>query len=86
MPIELTVTAKGQVTLRQSVLEHLGVGPGRKLGVALLPGGRVELRAVQDLPAVADLRGALRRLGQRVVTLEAMQAAIERGHAAPAGA
>ena len=86
MAIELTVTAKGQVTLRQSVLEHLGVGPGQKLGVALLPGGRVELRPVEDLPAVADLRGALQRPGQRVVTLQEMQEAIEHGHSAPARA
>jgi len=26
----LTVTAKGQVTLRKDVLEHLGVHPGEK--------------------------------------------------------
>jgi hypothetical protein len=80
LPIELTVTVKGQVTPRQSVPEHLGVGPGQK------PGGRVEVRRAEDLPAVADLRGALRRSGQRVVTLREMQAAIERGRAAPAGA
>ena len=43
MAIELTVTAKGQVTLRQAVLEHLGVGPGGKAGVSRLPDGRVEL-------------------------------------------
>jgi hypothetical protein len=79
MPTELTVTAKGQVTLRRSVLEHLGVGPGQKLGVALLPGGHVELRPVEDLPAIAHVRGALRRAGQRVVTLQQMQEAIERG-------
>jgi bifunctional DNA-binding transcriptional regulator/antitoxin component of YhaV-PrlF toxin-antitoxin module len=79
MPTELTVTAKGQVTLRRSVLEHLGVGPGQKLGVALLPGGRVELRPVEALPTIGDLRGALRRAGQRVVTLQEMQEAIERG-------
>ena len=78
MPIELTVTAKGQVTLRQSVLTHLGVGPGRKLGATLLPGGRVELRQLDDIPSLASLRGALKRPGQSVVTLEEMQAAIER--------
>jgi bifunctional DNA-binding transcriptional regulator/antitoxin component of YhaV-PrlF toxin-antitoxin module len=86
MAIELTVTAKGQVTLRQSVLEHLGVGPGQKLGVALLPGGRVELRPADDLPAIADLRGALHRPGQRVVSLQEMQEVVEHGHSAPARA
>jgi bifunctional DNA-binding transcriptional regulator/antitoxin component of YhaV-PrlF toxin-antitoxin module len=79
MPIELTITGKGQVTLRRSVLAHLGAGPGRRLGATLLPGGRVELRPLEDIPAIADVRGALRRPGQRVVTLEEMQAAIEQG-------
>ena len=86
MAIELTVTAKGQVTLRQSVLEHLGVGPGQKLGVALRPGGRVELRPVEDLTAIADLRGVLQRPGQPVVTLQEMQEAIEHGDSASAPA
>ena len=84
MPIELTVTAKGQVTLRQSVLAHLGTGPGRKLAVTLLPGGRVELRPLDDIPALEALRGALKRPGQRVVTLEEMQEAIEQGPCAGA--
>ena len=39
MPIELTVTGKGRVTLRRSVPAHPGAGPARKLGVTLLPGG-----------------------------------------------
>ena len=43
MALELTVTAKGQVTLRQAVLDHLGVRPGDKVGISLLPDGRVEL-------------------------------------------
>ncbi len=41
----LTVTAKGQVTLRKDVLEHLGVGPWQKLCVERLPDGCVEVRA-----------------------------------------
>jgi bifunctional DNA-binding transcriptional regulator/antitoxin component of YhaV-PrlF toxin-antitoxin module len=79
MAIEVTVTAKGQVTLRQSVLAHLGAAPGRKLAVALLPGGRVELRPVLDMPKLRDLRAALHRPDQPAVTLDEMQAAIEDG-------
>jgi AbrB family looped-hinge helix DNA binding protein len=41
----LTVTAKGQVTLRKDVLRHLGIKPGDKIDVDLLPGGAVAVRA-----------------------------------------
>jgi bifunctional DNA-binding transcriptional regulator/antitoxin component of YhaV-PrlF toxin-antitoxin module len=41
----LTITAKGQVTLRQDVLQHLGVAPGQKVVVDKLPEGRIALRA-----------------------------------------
>jgi hypothetical protein len=33
----LTITAKGQVTLRKDFLEHLGVRPGEKITVDKLP-------------------------------------------------
>jgi len=42
----LTVTAKGQVTLRKDLLKHLGVQPGQKVSVAVLPGG-IEVRAAR---------------------------------------
>ncbi len=38
----LTVTAKGQVTLRKDLLKHLGVRPGEQIEVETLPDGRVE--------------------------------------------
>ena len=44
MTITLTVTAKGQVTLRKSVLEHIGARAGDKLKVELLNDHRIELR------------------------------------------
>lgn len=31
MRVELTVTAKGEITLRQAVLDHLGVKPGDRV-------------------------------------------------------
>lgn len=79
MPNELTVTAKGQVTLKQSVLEHLGLKPGHKVGVSLLPDGRVELRASGQGLSVSRVRGALQVKGRKPVSLEAMQEAIKRG-------
>ncbi|WP_419758921.1 AbrB/MazE/SpoVT family DNA-binding domain-containing protein [Acidisoma sp.] len=77
MAIELTVTAKGQVTLRQAVLEHLGTKPGEKVEVDLLPDGRVELRAAGAGAPLSRLRGILRREVTRPITLEEMQEAIE---------
>lgn len=79
MPLQLTVTAKGQLTLRQAVLDHLDIRPGQKVRVSLLPEGRVELRAADSAYSIARLRGALRRPGQRRVSLAEMKEAIERG-------
>lgn len=33
----LTVTARGQVTLKKEVLQHLGIKPGDKIELDLLP-------------------------------------------------
>lgn len=79
MSLELTVTAKGQVTLRRGVLDHLGVTAGEKVKVSLLPDGRVELTALSKGNDIRSLRGVLHRPGQRVISLQEMQAAIEAG-------
>lgn len=59
----LTVTAKGQVTLRKDVLEHLGVRPGQKIAVEKLPSGRIEVRAAKPRGSIADTFGMLKRKG-----------------------
>ena len=43
--ITLTVTTRGQVTFRKGVLKHLGIQPGGKIRLDLLPDGRAELKA-----------------------------------------
>ncbi|MFM7087732.1 MAG: AbrB/MazE/SpoVT family DNA-binding domain-containing protein [Cyanobium sp.] len=43
----ITITSKGQVTLGQEFLRHLGVTPGDRIELITLPGGRIELRAVR---------------------------------------
>ena len=52
--ITLTVTTKGQVTLRKDLLEHLGVHPGEKITVDKLPDGRIEVRAAWPTGKISD--------------------------------
>ena len=59
----MKVTAKGQVTLRRAVLDHLGVVPGAKVRVSLLENGRIELVAAAARDDIKSLRGALRDPG-----------------------
>lgn len=57
----LTVTAKGQVTLRKNVLQHLGIGPGDKVEVDLDPGGKVVLKAERPVGTIEDVFGMLKQ-------------------------
>jgi len=65
----LTVTAKGQVTLRKDVLEHLGVGPGEQIAVTKLPDGRIEVRAA---PAgeISAMFGLLKRKSGPILSID----------------
>lgn len=78
----LTVTAKGQVTLRKDLLEHLGVHPGEKITVDKLPDGRIEVKAARTMGKISDLFGSLKtkRKG-RPLSIEEMNKVIARGWA-----
>ena len=41
----LTITAKGQITLRRELLQYLGVGPGQQVVVDKLTNGAIALHA-----------------------------------------
>jgi bifunctional DNA-binding transcriptional regulator/antitoxin component of YhaV-PrlF toxin-antitoxin module len=56
----LTVTTRGQVTFRKEVLQHLGIEPGQKIELALLPGGTAALKAVQHTGSFRELAGCLK--------------------------
>jgi AbrB family looped-hinge helix DNA binding protein len=77
----LTVTAKGQVTLRKDVLQHLGVGPGQKIEVSELPGGRIEVRAARPAGTVDGFIGLLAGKTRKVATIEEMNEAAASGWA-----
>lgn len=57
----LTITAKGQVTLRKDVLAHLGVQPGEKIIVDKLPDGRIEVKAARPTGRISDVFDFLKR-------------------------
>ena len=77
----LTVTAKGQVTLRRDVLEHLGVHPGEKITVNKLPNGRIEVKAARPTGRIADAFGILKRQGRPSLSIDEMNKIAARGWA-----
>ncbi|KQY42644.1 hypothetical protein [Rhizobium sp. Root483D2] len=73
----LTVTARGQVTLSEAVLRHLGVKPGGEMELKLLPDGRAQLTAVQDNGSFRELHGFLAgKTNGRVLSIEEISDAI----------
>jgi AbrB family looped-hinge helix DNA binding protein len=78
----LTVTAKGQVTLRKDLLEHLGVHPGEKITVDKLPDGRIEVKAARPTGDISDVFGSLKtKRKSRPLSIEEMNNLIARGWA-----
>lgn len=75
----LKVTAKGQVTLRKSVLHHVGIRYGDQIEVELLPGGRVLLTAGRPAGTVEGFIGVLAGKTRRVASIEDMNEAIAQG-------
>jgi antitoxin PrlF len=77
----LTVTAKGQVTLKKDLLKHLGVQPGQKVEVDTLPGGQLAIRAAERKGDWAEFYGLLAGRTDKVATIEEMNEAIRKGWA-----
>ncbi|TWD54435.1 AbrB family transcriptional regulator [Agrobacterium vitis] len=73
----LTVTTRGQVTFRKDVLQHLGIQPGEKIEIDLLPDGRAQLRAATRKKTFHDLHGFLKgKTNGRVLTIDELNDAI----------
>ncbi|HEX5326517.1 MAG TPA: AbrB/MazE/SpoVT family DNA-binding domain-containing protein [Acetobacteraceae bacterium] len=77
----LTVTAKGQVTLRKELLKHLGVHPGEKIAVDKLPDGRIEMRAARPTGRISDVFDFLKRENSPALSIEEINQVAERGWA-----
>ena len=76
----LTVTARGQVTLKKDVLQHLGIKPGDKIEIDLLRDSKGMLKAAQ-LPtgSIDSFIGLLAGRTAKVASLEEMDEAAAKG-------
>lgn len=81
MGTTLKVTAKGQVTLRKELLDHLGVVPGDKIVVDFLPSGRAEVRAARSQATIDDFIGCLQRPGGPTLSIDEINEAAAAGWA-----
>jgi bifunctional DNA-binding transcriptional regulator/antitoxin component of YhaV-PrlF toxin-antitoxin module len=79
--IILTVTARGQVTFRRDVLQHLGIQPGEKIELDKLPDGRVTLKAARPAGAIDGFLGLLASKTKTVATIDELDDAAAAGWA-----
>jgi AbrB family looped-hinge helix DNA binding protein len=77
----LTVTAKGQVTLRKDLLEHLGVHPGGKIVVEKLPDGRIEVKAARPTGKISEAFDFLKKKNGPSLSIADMNKVAARGWA-----
>lgn len=77
----MTVTTRGQVTLRKNVLQHFGIRPGDKIELDLLPDGRGVLKAARPAGTIASFIGLLAGRTRKVATIEEINEAAAEGWA-----
>jgi bifunctional DNA-binding transcriptional regulator/antitoxin component of YhaV-PrlF toxin-antitoxin module len=78
---KLSVTSRGQVTFRRKVMQHLGVKPGGKIELDLLPDGRGMIRAAKPHGTIDDFIGLLAGKTKKVATIEEINEAAAEGWA-----
>jgi bifunctional DNA-binding transcriptional regulator/antitoxin component of YhaV-PrlF toxin-antitoxin module len=77
----LTVTAKGQVTLRKDLLKHLGVHAGEKITVYKLPDGRIAMKAARPTGKISDVFNLLKRKRGPSLSIDEINEVARRGWA-----
>jgi antitoxin component of MazEF toxin-antitoxin module len=77
----LTVTAKGQITFRKDLLQHLGVHPGEQLTVQKLPDGRIQVMATKASGQISDAFDMLKSKTNTKLSIDEMSAVAAHGWA-----
>jgi len=66
----LTVTARGQLTLKKEVLQHLGIRPGDEIDLDLLPDASGLIKATRSRADIGGFVGLLAGRSRKVATVE----------------
>jgi len=77
----LTITAKGQVTLKQELLRHLNVAPGQKVEVEKLPDGRLVVAPATPTGSIDEFIGSLAKKGGIKLSIEEIKEVTEKAWA-----
>jgi antitoxin PrlF len=77
--ITLTVSARGQVTLRKDVLQHLGIRPGEKIELDKQRDGTVTLRTARLPGKIDKFLGLLACKTGKIATLDEINEAAATG-------
>ena len=77
----LTVTERGQITIRKDVLRHLGIKPGDKIDLDLLPDGKATIKAARRTGSIDDFLNLFAGQTHKYVSDEDIKVAIERAWA-----
>jgi AbrB family looped-hinge helix DNA binding protein len=77
----LTITAKGQITLKQELLRHLNIAPGQKVEVEKLPDGRLVVAPATPTGSIDDFIGSLANKGGIKLSIEEIKEITERAWA-----
>ncbi|AGF76193.1 AbrB/MazE/SpoVT family DNA-binding domain-containing protein [Bartonella vinsonii] len=79
--VSLTVTTKGQVTLKRDLLQHLGVKPGEQINFDKLPGGELRVKATQAVGTIDNFIGRHAGKVKKPLTIEEMNEIVASGWA-----
>jgi AbrB family looped-hinge helix DNA binding protein len=77
----LTVTERGQITIRKEVLKHLGIKPGDKIELELLPDGKATMKSARRKGTIDDFINLFADMKLRSLSDEEIKEAIEKGWA-----
>lgn len=78
----LSITSKGQITLKRDLLQHLGIQQGQRVQVLKLPNGELRIKAKEPVQPINHVFGLLKgKTSGEVISIDEMNQTIAEGWA-----